>query len=312
MEISIGKLLKKLRKEQGLTVLDVSRGLCAMQSLSRFEADERFPDKFLADRIFGRIGKVPQTYEMIVAQEDFEKILIWEEIGKLIRQRELQQAVILLNSYVLPKKSGRLHAQLILKTRADILRLQDFRQEAMKLYKEALAISDISDLESLQNIKCIDFLEMEMIYQIAEIKGSLETEMDRKEALELFRYLEAYIVKYRLEETKADDIYIAVLKHEAEYYIQIGWYDTALEHIERGIKLEKKNRKLKTLSDLLWLKCELLEKTGRGTKSQILESYKQIMAYLLLDQDYFHEENSSRLELLQRKLKEEYQWDFTE
>ena len=56
VEIKIGRLLKEQRQKYKLELKDVSRGLCAERSLNRYESDERFPDKMLADRLFGRIA----------------------------------------------------------------------------------------------------------------------------------------------------------------------------------------------------------------------------------------------------------------
>lgn len=56
--MNIEIFIEQLKRDKELLNSDICRGLCFVQSMSRAEKNERIPDKFLADRLFGRLGKI--------------------------------------------------------------------------------------------------------------------------------------------------------------------------------------------------------------------------------------------------------------
>ena len=50
---TLGRILRENREKQKLSKQKVCRGLCTVMALSRYESDERIPDKFVDGCTFG-------------------------------------------------------------------------------------------------------------------------------------------------------------------------------------------------------------------------------------------------------------------
>ena len=61
---TLGRILRENREKQKLSKQKVCRGLCTVMALSRYESDERIPDKFLMDALLERLGFQPSKYEL--------------------------------------------------------------------------------------------------------------------------------------------------------------------------------------------------------------------------------------------------------
>ncbi|MBS4931484.1 MAG: helix-turn-helix domain-containing protein [Clostridiales bacterium] len=97
MSKSLGKILQRLRKEQGMNQEELSRGLCSITTLSRFESGEREPDQILFESLVSRLGKDSTKWELILSENDkrllekrnYIEYLIktnqWEEVEKEIK-----------------------------------------------------------------------------------------------------------------------------------------------------------------------------------------------------------------------------------
>lgn len=97
MSKSLGKILQRLRKEQGMNQEELSRGLCSISTLSRFESGEREPDQILFESLVSRLGKDSTKWELILSENDkrllekrnYIEYLIktsqWEEVEKEIK-----------------------------------------------------------------------------------------------------------------------------------------------------------------------------------------------------------------------------------
>lgn len=98
MSKSLGNILHKLRKEKGLNQKMLSKGLCSISSLSRFEVGEREPDQLLFECLISRLGKDSTRWELIISERD-KKLLEkrnyieylmkteqWELVEKEIKQ----------------------------------------------------------------------------------------------------------------------------------------------------------------------------------------------------------------------------------
>ena len=69
---TLGRILRENREKQKLSKQKVCRGLCTVMALSRYESDERIPDKFLMDALLERLGFQPSKYEFVASDQEFE------------------------------------------------------------------------------------------------------------------------------------------------------------------------------------------------------------------------------------------------
>ena len=79
---TIGDVVQKIRTEQGISMQNLSRGICSVATLSRIEADERDMDMMMAETIFGRLGYSPDKFEIYTGPEELERYNLRERMQK--------------------------------------------------------------------------------------------------------------------------------------------------------------------------------------------------------------------------------------
>ena len=70
MSKNLGTLLYNLRKELGINQKELSRGICSITTLSRFESGEREPSKIVFDTLISKLGKNSNKWEIISSEND--------------------------------------------------------------------------------------------------------------------------------------------------------------------------------------------------------------------------------------------------
>lgn len=97
---SLGKILQRLRKEQGMSQKELSQGLCSVTTLSRFESGDREPDQILFEALVSRLGKDSTKWELILSENDkkllekrsyieyLTRIGQWDEVEKELQEYE--------------------------------------------------------------------------------------------------------------------------------------------------------------------------------------------------------------------------------
>lgn len=72
--IQMGKLLRQLRKQQGLTQEELGKGIISKPELSRVENGLREPDILVLDALFKRLGASLEYFELVVTNREYEKL----------------------------------------------------------------------------------------------------------------------------------------------------------------------------------------------------------------------------------------------
>ena len=91
MSESLGKILQKLRRKQGLSQKELCRGLCSIPTLSRIESGEREPDQMLFDSLISRLGKDSIKWELILKENDKKVLQKRNYIEYLIQAEEWKE-----------------------------------------------------------------------------------------------------------------------------------------------------------------------------------------------------------------------------
>ena len=86
---TLGRILRENREKQKFSKQKVCRGLCTVMALSRYESDERIPDKFLMDALLERLGFQPSKYEFVASDREFEYSMKRAQIEKLLYEKEM-------------------------------------------------------------------------------------------------------------------------------------------------------------------------------------------------------------------------------
>ena len=145
MEIKnrFGEYMTRLRKENDISLEQLSDGLCDFSTISRVERGEREPDKLLQNRILTRLGAVPENYENFLYYDDYCR---WEKrqgIIHYILEENMTEAKRLLNLYSLKyDMKEALEQQFYLAMLAQIRRYEGAGvQELAGYFEEALQLT---------------------------------------------------------------------------------------------------------------------------------------------------------------------------
>ena len=95
----LGEFIAKLRKEKGISLEQLSDGICDLSMLSRFERGEREPEKLMQNRFLTRLGVVPENYENFLYYKEYCR---WEKrqgILHHILENNIRQARYSLEEY---------------------------------------------------------------------------------------------------------------------------------------------------------------------------------------------------------------------
>ena len=124
--ITLGKIIEKLRIEKNYSRRQLCQGLCSTQTLIKIETDQSDVDKFLADILLQRLGKSSDKLEIILSDEEYSKIYARDEIEELIWKKDRDKAEAILHEYeALYAKDSKVHKMFVLRTRAYMSQLLD-------------------------------------------------------------------------------------------------------------------------------------------------------------------------------------------
>lgn len=89
---SMGRFIGQLRDHEGVTLKQLSRGLCEPSFLNKIENGDREAGKLLTDAFFQRLGKPVELFERILDHEEFVKWTQRQEIISHLRGGRVAQA----------------------------------------------------------------------------------------------------------------------------------------------------------------------------------------------------------------------------
>lgn len=71
---TIGEIIASIRCNKEYSRKKLCQGLCSERMLIKIENDEVDIDKFMLDMLLQRLGKSPDKLEMILTDEEYERI----------------------------------------------------------------------------------------------------------------------------------------------------------------------------------------------------------------------------------------------
>ena len=86
--ITIGRIIEKLRQEKNYSRKKLCQGLCSTQTLIKIENNKSDVDKFMSDILLQRLGKSPDKLEILISKEEYRKLYMRDEIEELIWKRK--------------------------------------------------------------------------------------------------------------------------------------------------------------------------------------------------------------------------------
>ena len=118
---NIGAIIAALRYKKRYSRKKLCQGLCSIPMLIKIENDETDVDKFLVDMLLQRLGKSTDKLEVILSDEEYERIHIRDYIEELIWKQKKDEAISLLNKYEKQyAKDSNVQKMFVLRTKAYI------------------------------------------------------------------------------------------------------------------------------------------------------------------------------------------------
>lgn len=87
---TIGAIISTLRYEKKCSRRKLCQGLCSTQMLMKIENDAADVDKFMLDMLLQRLGKSSDKLEVILSQEEYDKIYARDYMEELIWKNKKQ------------------------------------------------------------------------------------------------------------------------------------------------------------------------------------------------------------------------------
>ena len=224
MSKSLGKILQRLRKEQGMNQEELSRGLCSITTLSRFESGEREPDQILFESLVSRLGKDSTKWELILSENDKRLLEKRNYIEYLIKTNQWEEVEKEIKGY---KKftgvSKTLHEQYQLFIQALLDQHNGEFEQALNQCKLALEKTKIVLKEDGLIIKNEVFSKNEL--RILCLIGEILFESNVEQSIDLYNYW-TIILRY-VEARCSDERYRLEFYSQAYYYLAYIDYERA-------------------------------------------------------------------------------------
>ncbi len=260
-----GEYISKLRMAKGISLEQLSDGLCDVSLISRFERGEREPEKLLQNRFLTRLGVVPENYENFLYYKEYCR---WEKRQGIIHSildEHLEEAKHLLEEYYRKYDMNySLERQFYLAMLAQIRRYEGAdKDELAALFEQALQLTvpDIDSRSFRNRVLSLEELNLLLEYRYCRPKGI---------SLQFYELMLDYIEK--LEQTM---LAMAKIYPKTVYYYYLTWKNSGeaaekraarmMELCDKAIELLRNANRMFYLWELFCMKEELVPKLKDGT-----------------------------------------------
>lgn len=265
---TIGELVRKIRTDQGVTLQELSRGLCSAATLSRIEADERDMDMMMADAVFGRLGYSPDKFEIYTGPEELERYNLREQVIREKGESEIPSLKRDMQQYYdrYGKKLSALEEQFLKEMEGFLAWKAGCLEEAERLIEEAVQITIPAEGDAWIRQAVLSEREMQLLVMLSDIYQGKGRKTDAFRLIDqIFRHLDG---SERRKE-QMTDLYVQVAGKLTSMYFSYGETEHAYEACKKALELLKKTKKHRNLPEMMeWKgKCEeQLEQEGRLAK----------------------------------------------
>lgn len=269
LENRFGEYISKLRTAKGISLEQLSDGLCDFSLLSRFERGEREPEKLLQNRFLTRLGVVPENYENFMYYKEYCR---WEKRQGIIHKildEQVEEAKVLLEEYHQNyDMEESLEQQFYLAMLAQIRRYEGCTDEELaSLFEQALALTVPEiDTRSFRNrVLSLEELNLLLEYRYCRPRGV---------SLQFYEQLLEYIEK--MEQTM---LAMAKIYPKTVYYYYTTWKNNEefttekavrmLELCDKAIEILRNANRMFYMWELFCMKEELTPKLGSGVYQSV-------------------------------------------
>ena len=305
---NIGATLQYYRESYRISQRKLCHGLCSISTLSRIEAGERDADTLLLETLLERLGKVPNQFELILSDFDYEAYLMRNEILQKIEEKDIDRAYRLIDSYeeIIDYKVSP-HKQFIMVSQAHLNELEGGKVETtIDLLLEAISCT-VPDFNT-KELSDYFLSNSEFNIIIDVLQKMIEAKMIEKADKILDQAIDYLFWHSYMENTKR--LYPKVAVIGSKFYLEQKKYDKAMELCEKGLESHKGSYNMEYLGELLYIKAFITEVNLKAEgdwkdrkKNKCLQLFLE--AYHVLDFSGYDTESDR----IRTHLEEVYQWE---
>ncbi len=277
--ITIGRIIEKLRQEKNYSRKKLSQGLCSTQMLIKIENNKSDVDKFMSDILLQRLGKSPDKLEILISKEEYRKLYMRDEIEELIWKRKKEEAEALLleyeNSYA---KDNTVQKMFVLRTKAylcqelegDSARAESYIRQAIELTLPGMKMENMNEY-LLAAIELENILELS--YLILQ-QGRVQ------EAAWILEACQKYVEKNVTDEVEYTKIFSKIAWLSSLVYIKRDEYDKAIKIGDCAFENLRKYGNLYFMMPLLEQLIQCCEKLGKDESRKKYQIYDELIKEL--------------------------------
>lgn len=261
-EKTLGMLIENTRSQKKISKKELSRGICSITALTRYEQDERIPDKFIIDALLERLGLNPFKYEFITSDREFNLSMYRQQIDQEIAKKQIETAFQTLRKYENElHRNDSLHFQYLFLKKAELSIVANNLISATKLLKKALDCTKCLYTRNDNNLQLCD-VELECLYSLAEC---LYQQGTKDIALDIFSNIYNYMIRMHWSAEKTGDHFPKILYRLAESEAKDYNFGQAYRHLKEAEDYIVNGYRIDNLYDILVLKHEVENKIGIGS-----------------------------------------------
>ena len=168
----IGELVKNERKRRGLSSKAVCSGICSMGVYSKLESGVYAGNVHVLRAVFERLGIDTERSGTYLAGNEYDEMMDRLYILEDIRNGEVSKAEERIEGYVKKYDNIPLNCQFITYMRARLSELKGKKEEALRLYDEAVKYT-MPDYASCRKFECISVYECFMVLNVVRLDAVL-------------------------------------------------------------------------------------------------------------------------------------------
>lgn len=305
---NIGTAIQYFREKYRISQRKLCKGLCSISTLSRIETGERDADALLLETLLERLGKVPNQFELILSDFDYDAYLSRKSIIKRIEDKDIDEAYRLIDIYdKLTEDKVSPHRQFVMVCQAHLNKLKGGKPEiTIDLLIEAISCT----VPDFNTKKISDYFlsnsEFNVIIDI--LQKTISVNMINEAEKVLDQIVDYLFWHEYMENSKRH--YPKVASIGGKFYLEQRRFDKALEICEKGLENHKGSYKMEYLGELLLIKAWVTEKNLKATGKWKDEKQKECLRLFL---ESFHVfdfcGDDTEADKIQKHIQEEYQWE---
>lgn len=274
-KVKIGKIYKGIREAMGLSQEDVSAGLMSAKALSRFENDENYPNSYMMQILFERVGKSLRHFILMMSKVEYEYHL-WRKdtVARIVRGDSVHRVI-----YQGKHIDKKLHWQFC-------TFWQGFLDNDLEQMQEAIACTVRNYPDQLTMKNCLSMEEINYILLFIEKKLTVYPDKWQEEYSQiqfLLNYVERMFDSEEIVEIYGRAVYVfGTYMDTPDINEKILLYKKAIELKRRNFKIEGLDRLLEGI---------LLE--FQKINQQAPENYEQMLYMLRKIKTEFHIDNDT-------------------